>query len=272
VNGALRSLELMAPYRVPPAGEAGSLTPVRGTLNFRDLGGYRTSAGGRVRTGQVFRSDHLNDVTDEGFAVLHGLGLRTVIDLRFEHERTAQPSRLPTDVTVVLASPIGMEAAAVDFVARIHNGEVASYTAADAARHYREMVVSGVQLFVTTFTVLADDAQRPALFHCTAGKDRTGLTAALLLDLLGVPLDDIRRDYWLTNPYRTAHRIASLRNGLAQQGVDVEQVRAMFAANLEALDAALELVAANGGAERFLRDHGLSSDAIAALRDGLVAP
>jgi protein-tyrosine phosphatase len=256
---------------LPAPGEPGARVDVEGTLNLRDVGGYPTADGGRVRTGLVFRSDHLNLVTDAGLAALAGLGLRTVIDLRFEREVAQQPSRLPAGPTIVRAHPDGMEAAdQAGMLEQILAGELTEFTAEDFALHYRRMVSDGVGMIVTVLTHVAKADRLPLLFHCTAGKDRTGLTAAVLLRLLGVDDDWVRRDYWLTNPYRTERRLAEMTPVLAEAGIDIERVKALFVAEVDVLGAALDYIDAHGGTEAYLVAHGLDAEVPDRLRRLLV--
>jgi protein-tyrosine phosphatase len=256
---------------LPGPGQPGARIDVEGTLNLRDLGGYPTADGGRVRGGLVFRSDHLNLVTDAGLRALTELGLATVIDLRFEREVVAQPSRLPDGTRVVRTHPDGMEAAdQAGILEQILAGEITEFTTEEFALRYREMVSDGVGMIVTVLTHLAAPGHLPALFHCTAGKDRTGLSAALLLRLLGVDDDWVRRDYWLTNPYRTQARLAEMTPVLAEAGIDVEAVKALFVADVAFLQSALDHIDAHGGTEAYLIAHGLDPVVPGALRELLV--
>jgi protein-tyrosine phosphatase len=160
---------------LPQPGEPGARLGVGGTLNFRELGGYRNTNGQSVRFGKVFRSDHLNEVTDDGLAEIARLGIRTVVDLRFPRERAERPSRLPEGVVVVQTHPDGMEAADhTGFLEKIVTGEVTHYLAQEAADDYRRMLNDGISLVLDVLNVVADSDRQPVLFHCMAGKDRTG--------------------------------------------------------------------------------------------------
>ncbi len=199
------------------------------------------------------------------------LGIRTIVDLRFPVERERQPSHGPAEVTTVLAHPDGMEAADQSvFMELIQSGGLRAYSVEDAAADYRKMVIDGVELVIETLRVIADAERQPVLFHCTAGKDRTGLTAALLLRLLGVPDATVMSDYLLTNPYRAVHRIAAMKPVLAEQCVDINEVLALFRANGAALAAALDEIDRHGGTETFLISHGLATDIPARLRHDLL--
>jgi protein-tyrosine phosphatase len=254
---------------IPMPGEPGSRIGIDGTLNFRELGGYQAADGRVIRSGRVFRSDHLNAVSDAGVAEMERLGIRTVIDLRFAGERERQPSRVPRGVVTVLADASGMEAA--DYADRLRQfGAGQTYSADDAAADYRLMADSGANLVIETLTALAQSERQPLLFHCTAGKDRTGLTASLLLRVLGVPDATVMHDYLLTNVYRAPTRIAEMTPVLAEQGVDINDVIGIFVANRVALAAVLDDIDAEGGTEAFLLSRGLASHVPAQLRSDLL--
>lgn len=171
--------------------------PLAGVSNFRDLGGYAAADGRQVRWRRVFRSDHLAGLTPDDVALLARLPLARVVDFRGDEERRAQPYALaavryravPIEPTVVrrwreLAArgePLD-EAHARTLMVDTYLGFVA-----DDAPQMREFFD----------VLLADDA--PLVFHCTAGKDRTGYAAALFLLALGVPREVVMHDYLLTN-------------------------------------------------------------------------
>jgi protein-tyrosine phosphatase len=256
---------------LPAPGEPGERLPVHGTLNFRDLGGYTTATGQTVRRGRVYRSDHLNDVTADGLVEMERLDIRTVIDLRFPVERERQPSRLPADTDVVHAHPDGMEAANQEgFLEMIQSGRVRRYLAEEAAADYRTMVNDGIGLVLEVLRTVGDDKCQPVLFHCTAGKDRTGIAAALLLRVLGVPDETVIYDYLLSNRHRAIVRLAEVAPKVAEWGVTIEDVYGMFIANRIALEAVLDEVDRQGGTETFLIHHGLEPELPARLRESLL--
>lgn len=172
-------------------------------FNFRDLGGYEAVDGRRVRWGHLFRSDTLHRLTDTDAAAFGALGLQTVVDLRSATEiddhgslrpdaRTAlEWHHLPTIDAVVLR-PQDEPGTPTDAIVPMSmaRGEL-----------YLRMLGDGNGL-AAVFKVLTDPSRRPAVFHCTSGKDRTGMVAAMALDLLGVPDEVIAHDYVLTNETR----------------------------------------------------------------------
>ncbi|MGW5634416.1 tyrosine-protein phosphatase [Streptomyces sp. NPDC003832] len=185
---------------------ADRLIELDGTVNFRDAGGYRTKDGHWVRMGEVYRSDALNHLTDADLAKLARLGISTVFDLRMESERAAAPDRVPAGATYTVADVVGDSGAftslpttGAEAAAMMVEGEKAMVSG-DSARAAYSTVYAGV----------ADDDERGVLYHCTAGKDRTGWSSAALLTALGVPGDTVMADYLASNTYRAAVNEATL--------------------------------------------------------------
>jgi protein-tyrosine phosphatase len=183
--------------------------------NARDLGGLVTSDGRRVRSGLVFRADALHRLTDEDVEAVAKLGLACIVDLRSEREvEMVGPDRLPSPppgrvVALPLANPQNGAFAAI---AVILKGEVADlidpHAAIDADLLTREMLhvyrwlatsEPGRAATTTTLRMMTEPDGLPLLFHCTAGKDRTGWLAAVLLTILGADRDTIMADYLRTN-------------------------------------------------------------------------
>ena len=173
---------------------------LEGASNLRDLGGWPASGGGHVRFGTVFRSASLGRLTDADAARLQATGLRTVVDLRGEQERARAPSRLDALPGVAVHfQPIdpSLGGSLRDLAAM----RDATPEAVMAAMHraYAAYALAWSHCYAAMFDLLLEEANRPLLFHCTAGKDRTGFGAALLLAALGVEREAIRADYMATN-------------------------------------------------------------------------
>jgi protein-tyrosine phosphatase len=185
---------------------------LEGTVNTRDLGGWPLAAGGRTRPGRLWRSDAFTFATAADRDALARQGLRFVIDLRTAAERAATPSPLEADprfevVPVDLFSAVG-EA--------IDRGEVTG-DPFDLRTRYRASFAFAREGYREAFAALSAAlaaSDGPVAFHCSAGKDRTGLVAALLLRAAGVPDDAILEDYVLTDA-----RIEGLRPQLLADGV-----------------------------------------------------
>jgi protein-tyrosine phosphatase len=139
---------------------------------------------------------------------------------------------------------------------------------------YISMVTEGAPAFGRLLTHLTDDDGLPALFHCAAGKDRTGLAAAFLLSVLGVADEVILDDYELSTKFRSEKRIEMLRPQLEAAGVDIEKVRPFLSARRPVMEETLQFVNSEyGGVEPYLRDRAhMSATTIQTLRDRLLEP
>jgi protein-tyrosine phosphatase len=169
--------------------------------NLRDLGGYPAAGGRRVRRGVLYRAPALIALSAEDEAAVAALGLRTVCDLRGERESAANPVavagadaiKLPIEPTV----GAGLRDILRTGVASGHTG------AADILellrQAYQAYALQNFLRYRALFDLLRRDASLPLLFHCSAGKDRTGFGAALVLTALGVSWDHVMHDYLATN-------------------------------------------------------------------------
>ena len=170
---------------------------LQGASNFRDVGGYRNADGRRVRRGQVFRSDHLAGLTDEDRVRLQSLGIAHSLDFRGAAECAATPYALAGVQRVALTIEPTVIARLQALVAQ---GVVpTTEETVDLMREtYRDFVNHNAATFGRFLKHLLEQPT-PQVFHCTAGKDRTGFAAALLLSALGVDRPTIEHDYLLTN-------------------------------------------------------------------------
>lgn len=178
--------------------------------NLRDLGGRATADGGEVARGVVYRSAALDapEVPDD--PALAALGVRTVVDLRTAGERAARPDRLPGDARGValdvLADIPQAGAAQVADVVRAPGGLADAFGSVDAAARmretYRDLVVtrSALAAYRGLVDAVLDPAGVPVLFHCTAGKDRTGWGATVLLLAAGVDEAGATEEFLAVNP------------------------------------------------------------------------
>jgi protein-tyrosine phosphatase len=181
------------------------VVPLEGGSNFRDFGGYRTADGRVVRRGLVFRSAHLGGLTDADRAALGQLGVKTIVDLRGINEAAETPHLIEGLACRVVGAHIEPQLGE-QLRAGVENGTLTPFVVMDLLTdHYRDYPRRCAPGFRTLFTTLSDGTHRPLVFHCTAGKDRTGFASALLLSMLGVPWDDVMEDYLRTNELWTGH-------------------------------------------------------------------
>jgi protein-tyrosine phosphatase len=183
---------------------------LRGALNARDLGGLVTEAGRKIIPGRVFRSDALSKLAGEDLGILAGLGLHTAIDFRSTQEVTAAgPDMLPSGAAAV-ALPV--EAGNLDeFIGVMTSGDLARQRELLGDGKAGQFMLGINRQFVAdpghraqfgrALHLIADHGRQPVLYHCTAGKDRTGWMTAILLSALGVPRADITADYLVSNDY-----------------------------------------------------------------------
>lgn len=226
--------------------------PLRGAVNFRDLGGYETADGRRLRWGRVFRSDSLAELSESDLAQLEALSLRTVCDLRGEPEREHKPNQ--SLGAAITTHAIGfMPRGGDELLAGARTGSVGP---AEIERRvqdiYRSFVIEQSASFARLLQLIAEADALPLVYHCTSGRDRTGFATAMLLSALGVPRAVIEADYRLSNDYR---RDLSFQVGGA---VAPEIMAALTQAHPSYLAAAFAAIEAHhGSTERYLRE-GLS--------------
>ncbi len=248
-------------------GDAGlpRVVPLEGCSNLRDLGGYRAADGRRVRMGRVFRSASLAHLTDADLARFGALGIRTVCDLRGVQESERAPSRLPggpaPDVVPLPIEP-RVGASLRDLLRR--EAATGEDTYALLRTAYSSYAGEHLPRYRALFALLLE-GRLPLLFHCSAGKDRTGFGAALLLTALGVPWEAVVADYLATN--RIWRREHSLPPGTPEAVRDT-----LLAAHRPLLEDALaQAVEGHGSIERLFEDGlGLDAARLQALRGMLL--
>lgn len=168
-------------------------TAFTGCFNFRDIGGYPTADGQRVRWGQYFRAGRQDRMTPADLEQLKALGIKTQIDLRMPAEAADQGP-----------GPLGAMGASYHNIAVIPEGGTTELSrlvgdTAISGKRYLGYLEFGPQTWHKLFALYANAADHPLLIHCTAGKDRTGVSTAFLLTVLGVDRSWIEADYVLTN-------------------------------------------------------------------------
>jgi protein-tyrosine phosphatase len=233
--------------------------PLEGGSNFRDLGGYRTADGATVRRNAVFRSAHLGGLTGADRNALGRLGVRTVVDLRGVNEAAETPHLVDGVGCRIVGAHIepGVGEKIRDAVA---SGTATPHVVMGyMTDHYRDYPRRCAPGFRTLFMTLSDGRHRPLVFHCTAGKDRTGFASALLLTLLGVPWDTVIEDYLRTNELWIGHigRYPEL---------DIDTRAAIVEARRPYLEAAFQVVRSDFGSPEAFAEKALGLDRAARER------
>jgi hypothetical protein len=242
---------------------------LEGARNVRDLGGLPTVDGGVTRHGVLLRADALDALTAADVATLvDRLGLRTVVDLRSDIERVER-GRGPLGERGAIAYAELEVVPVADLGRRRERRAVAYASGADPhsimADGYAELLDLGARAFRLAAETLAADGGTPALFHCAAGKDRTGVLAALLLDNAGVDPAAIVADYALTDDRMPA--ILERLTGVASFDDLARQLPVFsFQAKAPTMASFLGHLHERGGAAAYLASIGVGADAIGRLR------
>lgn len=230
---------------------------LNGVFNLRDVGGYPATGGRTTRWRALLRSDALHRLDPAGSAVLAGLGLRTVLDLRTEAEAEIAPSAL--DGLADRRTHISLLA-----------GDLAALPL-ELDAIYRYMIDQCGDRIGEAVKVLADGGALPALVHCSAGKDRTGIVVALILAVLGVPDEVIAADYELSAAYLDTESTAAIAHLQASTGLGAELTQPLLSSPSPLiLDVLAWARAAGGSVDGYLIDRGLTKADLERLRAALL--
>lgn len=252
---------------------------LEGVRNFRDFGGYSSRLGGRVRHGRLYRSAHFAEATAADMRLLDGLGAVALVDLRRPQERQWQPNKWPASAGVAVhASSADDGEAEPPHLAFLRTGDLTP-EGVDAFMRatYQSLpfLPSHVELFRAFFgSLLAGEGA--CVIHCAAGKDRTGVLAAVTLLALGVAREDVLEDYLLTNQVAEFEsRLPALQKALeayAGRTLPLEALRPFAGVREAWLSAALGAIEArHGGVGGYLEQIlGFDSSACARLVERLV--
>jgi protein-tyrosine phosphatase len=171
------------------------ILPLEGALNARDLGGYASADGNHVKWGMIFRTGDLKELTDTDLNYLNQIQIKTIIDFRDSSEVASAPDKVPVSVVNQFYLPI-QPGNVVDL------NEITPEVAPHILVDVNKMLVSDFQPeYKAFFQLLMNENNAPLLFHCSAGKDRTGFASALFLASLGVDTETIIQDYLLSKKY-----------------------------------------------------------------------
>ncbi len=225
---------------------------LEGAINFRDLGGYQTADGKQVRWGKIYRSADVSKLTDADLQVLSQLNIKMVCDLRGEKEVEAAPDKvIPGSERILLSAGSENVGGAGSYMKYMTSPQRADsmirsfYTRTDHLKaKYKPMFDQ----------LLSLETDKALMFHCTAGKDRTGVGAALILYALGVNEETIIKDYELTNEYRKELNEQTVKM-MTSRGLPESSAKSMMAADPTYLKAAFQSIATQfGSMDKFLEN------------------
>ncbi|MCR2826231.1 tyrosine-protein phosphatase [Microbacterium sp. zg.Y909] len=256
---------------------------LEGTVNFRDVGGMPLTAGGTTAADVLFRSDALSGLTADGLEQLAGSDIEVLVDFRTQFEQQMAPNRLPASrsfrtvqLPLLEGAITGLAQQAMQMGRQSGDPDAAAQAIADALEHlptldevYVSMLEHGATAFAEAARAVAapTDRAQGVLMHCTAGKDRTGVAIALILDAVGVQRDAIVADYTLSEQNLAGAWADRMFATVTSMGVPLTPaLTALIAgAPASAIDAALAWVDGRGGSAAYLRSGGFSDDELAAL-------
>jgi protein-tyrosine phosphatase len=253
-----------------------------GTLNLRDIGGYQTGDGQRVRRRMVYRSDapevpELDPALPilRVYAAYRQLGIASIVDLRAPSERHDERYSWGslTGVSDVACFPLleGGDGANL-LMKSLASGDIQSFSPRDLGNLYISSLQRNALVFGNIIRHIAK-ASKATVIHCVAGKDRTGVVVALLLGALGVPREEVLSDYGLTNVYRP-DRLRVHQPMLQSLGIEPNSVAALFEAPVQALEHMLDYVESDfGSATNYLIRAGrLTPQELEELRSSFLEP
>lgn len=252
---------------------------LEGALNFRDLGGHATDDGHTVRRGEVFRSGSLSALTAAGLTALGQLGVRTVVDFRLASQIDVfGPDRLPKGALYVSLPVGGGEVSSIIHEA-METGRFASLP--DVATVNRAILREDGAQLTRFIRIVAEPERLPLIFHCIGGKDRTGIAAALLLSILGVPWATVREDYVRSNEQigdaidaelEGLAQAAAARSGRDPEPVDLAAAKRFATVDGTDLDVVRDEMIAEMGSivEYVIRELGISEATMQSLRQQLL--
>ena len=244
------------------------LLPMDGSHNTRELGGYKTTDGKSIKWGMLFRSDKLSDISKADQAYLQNLGIKKIIDFRSKEEKAEDPDIVPKGITYI-EMPISVDGAMRSKIEAVLKGETNKEVKSFLIDANKEFVSDYNGVYEDFLKNLIDD-DGPALFHCTAGKDRAGFAAAITLIALGVSKEDVIKDYMKTNQF-TEERIEEIISQIELMTLyqtDAEVLRPLLGVEREYIETAFQTAEDEyGSLMNFIR-HGLniSDDDLQKLR------
>ncbi len=247
--------------------------PFEGALNFRDLGGYKTSDGRQVKPGLVFRSGDLANLTDNDLALLHKIGIKLVCDFRNISDTQKEPDRLPSDGSIeYLNLPVTHGIFDTSVVTElIKNGDTDFLDDQYMIDGYKRNIDAFAEVWGRVINCLLNPEHRPLVFHCAVGKDRAGTCAALILLTLNVSDELIISDYELSDHF-LADWVKSVYQRIGSNGIDPEKLGPFLFARQMYIRSLLDYIRSGyDSVENYLTTKaGVEEEAIKRLREELL--
>ena len=254
---------------------------LEGTMNTRDIGGYPAEQLRAIRPGQIIRSERLSRLTESDFQRLEAIGVKTIIDLRTDDELADEPTEWQGDHPPRFHHiPVVDEDH--DWFRSQHRMMKRGYFSSEQslehmAEGYRVFAQEGAESYEQMMEIVLDESNWPILIHCSAGKDRSGIAIALIMEAVGVDRDIIMKDYLFTNAIGRSERKAELlareSTRSSRRGPSAEAWYPLVGVQAEMLEAFYASVDESyGSIDAYLDELGVDSAARAALVASLTEP
>lgn len=217
--------------------------------NFRDLGGYFTKKGKMMRWGKVFRSGDLSELGEWDSIRLQTLGIKTIIDLRTQHESVKAPNRFSAEKIIQIPISIGKTKEAYQRIVdgQIRKGDAQVYMEDE----YIQFVTDNTKQFAKVLEEFQNEDNYPILISCSYGKDRTGFFAAMLLTALGIEKEVIMEDYLASNQYIRINHLAEIVRNYSTDAQ--ESITVFLTANENLMDLAFQKIEKEyGSTEKYI--------------------
>lgn len=222
--------------------------PIQGGYNFRDLGGLKTKDGRFVKWGKIFRADDLHRLTDSDLSYLASIPINSVVDFRAENEIENAPDKTPGIAGYYQLSITPGNLPTSTKLSKENLSALRSLNIDSVMMNINELLVTdptSIQQYTTFFQLLSDETKVPLLFHCSAGKDRTGMAAALTLFALGADEETVLNDYLSSNKY--------IKEKYAQYTNQHPSLEPLFSVKAEYLEAGIKKIKEEyGSVENYL--------------------
>lgn len=245
---------------------------IKGAYNVRDIGGYSTRDGGKIKWGTIFRSGKISHIKDSENEKMASMNLNSICDFRTMAEQEASPD-VWLNLKEINQYPFPVGEGRLDKLDWMKNAAKGTGKDSHLYKANRSYVLKNAHRYRAFFEILLDERNYPLLYHCTAGKDRTGFATLLLLSALGVERKTIIEDYLLTNDYLDKFFWKEMDKVAARTGLDVEKVKPILIASEVYLQGAYDAIEENfGTVNNFLqKEIGIGDKEIQQLKDILVS-
>lgn len=219
---------------------------LEGAYNFRDLGGYRTTSGKTIKPGMLYRSEALAQLTDRDYEKLASLKIKVLCDFRGDDEIKRAPTKWRSSEIEVFPQPIPAGGNTSSIMGKLIQGAPPAEMKAIMAGLYGQFATGNAASYQKLLRRMLNGGL-PVLYHCTAGKDRTGVFTAFLMTILGASKETVMEDYLLTNKYvLTEKAIATMAAGLKNYGLTtvppMESLKPLLGVEPEYLNATFEAI------------------------------